>query len=61
MLSRDIAVSGGVATLTADGQPRGPDSPQVGLEFVPEALSSLVGWHRCIADSPLRVSGQSAV
>ena len=38
----------------------GPDSPQVGLESVPETLLSLVGWRRCIADSPLRVSGQSA-
>ena len=35
----------------------GPDSPQVGLESVPETLLSLVGWRRCIADSPLKVSG----
>ena len=39
----------------------GPDSPQVGIGISPEMLLSLVGWRRCIADSPLRVSGQSAV
>ena len=38
----------------------GADGPKVGLEIVPETLS-LVGGRRCIADSPLRVSGQSAI
>ena len=39
----------------------GPDSPQVGLEIGPETLLSLVDGRRCIADSLLRVCGQSAV
>ena len=38
----------------------GPDGPPVGLEICPETLLSLVVWRRYIADSPLRVSGQSA-
>ena len=38
----------------------GPDGPPVGLEICPETLLSLVVWRRCIADGPLRVSGQSA-
>ena len=39
----------------------GPDSPRVGLGIVPETLLPLVGWRRSIADSPLRVGGQSAI
>ena len=39
----------------------GPDSPRVGLEIIPEMLLPLVGWRRSIADSLLRVGGQSAI
>jgi len=38
----------------------GADGSPVGLEICTETSLSLVDWRRCIADSPLRVSGQSA-